>query len=86
MTSTFGAEFTSLKRAAEEAIVYRYYCRLFGIQVTKLTIIYEDNMSVFLSSSNPESTLQYKSMALSYHFVREHISREVREIRKVYMS
>ena len=54
--------------------------------ITKPTIIYEDNMSVVLSSSNPDSILQHKSIALSYHFVREHISGEVIEIRKVHTS
>ena len=86
MTSTFGAEFASLKRAAEEAIAYRYFCRSFGIRVTKPTIICEDNMSVVLSSSNPGSTLQHKSIALSYHFVREYVSGEVAETRKVHIS
>ena len=86
MTSAFGAEFTSLNRAVEEVIVYRYFCRSFGMRVTKPTIIYEDNMSVVLSSSNLESTLQYKSMALSYHFAREHVSGEVAEIQKVHVS
>ena len=51
--------------------------------MTKPTIICEDNMSVVLSSSNPRSTLQHKSMALSCHYVREHVSGEVVEIRKV---
>ena len=26
MTSTFGSEFTSLKKTIEEVVVYRYYC------------------------------------------------------------
>ena len=86
MTLTFGAEFTSLKRAAEEAIVYWYFFRSFGMRVTKPTIIYEDNISVVLSSSNPDSTLQHKSMALSYYFAREHVSGEVAEIQKVHVS
>ena len=68
LTSTFGAEFVSLKKAVEEAVVLRYYCRFFGMKVKKPTIIYEDNMSVVINCTNPGSTLQHKSMALSYHF------------------
>ena len=56
------------------------------MRVTKPAITYEDNMSVVLSSSNPESTLQHKSIALSCHFVREHVSEEVAEIQKVRAS
>ena len=51
--------------------------------MTKPIIICEDNMLVVLSSSNPRSTLQHKSIASSCHHVREHVSGEVVEIRKV---
>ena len=83
LTSTFGAEFTSLKKAVEEAVVLRCYCRAFGMKVTKPAILYEDNMSVVINSTNPGSTLQHKSMALSYHFVREHCYGDVVEVRKI---
>ena len=83
MTSTFGAEFTSLKKAVEEAEMYRYYCRAFGMKMTKPTVIFEDNMAVVLNSSNPGSTLQHKSIALSYHFCREHVSGGVVKVRHI---
>ena len=83
MTSTFGAEFTSLKKVIEEAIAYRYYCRSFGMFITKPTIIHKDNMVVVMNSTNPGSTLQHKSMALSYHYCREHIASGVVEIRHI---
>ena len=57
LTSTFGVEFTSLKRAAEKALVLRYYCRAFDTKVTKPAILYEDNMLVVINSTNPSSTL-----------------------------
>jgi Reverse transcriptase (RNA-dependent DNA polymerase) len=82
-TSTFGAEFTALKKAVEEAITLRYYLRSMGIAITKATPIFVDNMSVVLNASNPGSTLNKKSVALSYHFVREHMANSVVEIRKI---
>jgi len=82
-TSTFGAEFTALKKAVEEAIKLRYYLRSMGILVTKPTPVYVDNMSVVLNASNPGSSLNKKSVALSYHFVREHVANNVIEIRKI---
>ena len=44
-TSTFGAEFISLKAAVEEAIAIRYYLRSMGVNVKKPTVIYGDNLS-----------------------------------------
>ena len=71
MTSTFGAEFTSLKKVVAEAVVCQYYCRSLGMGITKLTIIYEHNIAIVVTSTNLGSTLQQKSMILSYHFCRE---------------
>ena len=80
---SFGAEFTALKKAVEEVITLRYYLRSMGIQVNKVTPIYVDNMGVVLNASNLGSTLNKKSVALSYHFVREHVANDVIEIRKI---
>jgi hypothetical protein len=54
-----------------------------GIAVTKPTPVFVDNMGVVLNASNPGSTLNKKSVALSYHFVREHVANSVIEIRKI---
>jgi hypothetical protein len=82
-TSTFGAEFTALKKAVEQTITIRYYLRSMGVKVSKPTPIFVDNMSVVLNASNPGSTLNKKSVALLYHFVREHVANSVAEIRKI---
>ena len=71
-TSTFGSEFTALKKAVEVAITIRYHLRSMGIKVEKPTKIFMDNKSVFLNIANPASTLNKKAIALAYHFVREH--------------
>ena len=82
-TSTFGAEFTALKKAVEEAVMLRYYLRSMGIKVEDPTPIYVDNMSVVMNSTNPGSTLNKKNVALAYHFVREHVANNVVQIRKI---
>ena len=40
-------------------------------------------MSVVLNASNPGSTLNKKTVALSYHFFREHVTNDVIKIRKI---
>ena len=40
-------------------------------------------MGVVINSSNPVSTLNKKTIALTYHFTKEHIENNVAEIRKV---
>ena len=54
-----------------------------GVKVSKPTSIYVDNMSVVLNASNPGSTLNKKTVALSYHFVREHVANDVCKILKI---
>ena len=82
--STFGAEFTALKKAVEEAVSIRYYLRSMGVKVTKPTVIYCDNMGVVINCSDPSSGLNKKTIALAYHFTREHIANNVVEIRKIH--
>ena len=54
-----------------------------GIMVSKSTPIFVDNMGVVLNATNPGSTLNKKSVALAYHYVREHVACGVIEIRKI---
>jgi hypothetical protein len=82
-TSTFGAEFTALKRAVEKAVMIRYHLRSMGIQVSKPASVWVDNMSVILNATNPGSTLNKKHVALAYHFVREHVANKITEVRKI---
>jgi hypothetical protein len=82
-TSTFGAEFTALKRAMEKVIMLRYHLRSMGVKVAEATSIWVDNMSVILNATNPGSTLNKKHVALAYHFVREHVANKIARIRKI---
>jgi len=71
-TSTFGSEFTALKKAVEVAVTIRYYLISMGVKVEEATKIFVDNKSVFLNATNPASSLNKKPIALAYHYVREH--------------
>ena len=82
-TSTFGSEFTALKKAVEVAITMRYHLRSMGVIVSKPTKIYVDNKSVFINASNPASSLNKKSIALAYHFVREHQAAKIVDIQHI---
>eukprot|EP00957_Ditylum_brightwellii_P098927 7536240-Ditylum_brightwellii.AAC.1 len=81
--STFGAEFTALKAGVEEAVMLRYHLRSMGIEVSSPTPIFVDNMSMVINATNPGSTLNKKTVALSYHFVREHVANGVVEVREI---
>ena len=81
-TPTFGTEFVALKKAVEEAVTLRYCLRAMGVNVSKRTVIYGDNMSIMINSTKPGSPLKKKYLALSYHFCREHFSAGVVDIRK----
>ena len=54
-----------------------------GVKVTKPTPILVDNMSVVINATDPGSSLNKKSVALSYHFVREHQAGKVIDVRKI---
>ena len=82
-TSTFGAEFTALKKAVEKSIMLRYHLRSMGVKVNNNTKIWVDNMAVILNATNPGSTLNKKHVALAYHFVREHVANKVISIMKI---
>ena len=63
-----------MKKAVEEAVTTKYYLRLMGVEVSKPSIIYTDNLSAIKNSTDPSSPLKKKYLALSYHFCREHFS------------
>jgi hypothetical protein len=51
-TSTYTAEFVTMRSAAEEAISIRYMLRCLGILVTKPTNLYGDNFDVIQSATS----------------------------------
>ena len=73
-TSTYGAEFSAMRLATEEAITIRYMLRSLGIKVSCPADLAGDNAGVISNASTPDATLKKKHIALSYHTVRESVS------------
>jgi hypothetical protein len=73
-TSTYGAEFSAMHFATEEAITMRYMLRSLGIKVSQPTDISGDNAGVISNSTTPDGSLKKKHVALSFHSVRESVS------------
>ena len=69
-TSTFGAEFTEMKKSVNESVMLWYHLIKMGIKVPKPTPIFMDSMSVVLNATNPGITLNNRIVVLSYHFVK----------------
>ena len=53
------------------------------MRITKTIIACEDNMFVVMSSTEPGSIFQHKSVSSSYHFCREPFSEDIVQARHV---
>ena len=73
-TSTYCAEFMSMRSVDEEAISISYMLRCLRIPVCRPTDLYGDNFGVIQSAEIPEGDLKEKHIAFSYHYVREAIA------------
>ena len=82
-TSTYGAEFSAMRLATEEAHIIRYMLRSLGIKVEKPYYMYGDNLGVIQNATTPEGVLKKKHVALSFHFVREAVATGVVAPRKL---
>ena len=76
-TSTYCAEFISMRTAVEEAISIRYMLRCLGVPVTVPTDLFGDNFGVIQSAEIPDGELKKKHIAISYHYVREAIAARI---------
>jgi hypothetical protein len=76
-TATYGSEFMAARTAAEQIIDLRYTLRMMGIPIDGPSWMFGDNQSVITSSTIPESTLNKRQNALSYHLVRECIAAQI---------
>ena len=73
-TATYGSEFMVARQATEQIIDLRYTLRMMGIPIDGPAWLFGDNQSVVTSSTIPQSTLNKRHNALSYHRVRENIA------------
>ena len=76
-TATYGSEFMAARTACEQVIDLRYTLRMMGIPIDGPSWMFGDNQSVITSSTIPESTLNKRQNALSYHLVRECIAAKI---------
>ena len=81
--STFGSEFNAMHVCVEMCRALRYKLRMFGIPIEGTSDIFCDNNSVVKNSSLPQSVLQKKHHAITYHFVREHATRGIVRVAKI---
>ena len=57
-----------MKQGVEALCGIRYKFQIMGVEVSRLTYIYGDYMSVIHNTSKPESVLNKKSNSICYHF------------------
>ena len=76
-TATYGSEFMAARTASEQIIDLRYTLRMMGIPIDGPSWMFGDNQSVITSSTIPESTLNKRHNALSYHLVRECVAAKI---------
>jgi hypothetical protein len=76
-TSTYGAEFSAMRLAAEETLIIWYMLRALGIRVSTPIAVAGDNAGVIANISMPDATLKKKHVALSYHTVSENVTAKV---------
>jgi hypothetical protein len=73
-TSTFGAEFSAMRLATEEAIAIIHRLRSMGIKTSFPSNILGDNAGVLISATSNEANLKTKHVVLSSHRVQENVS------------
>jgi hypothetical protein len=65
------------RTATEQIMDLRYTLRMMGVLIEGPSWMFGDNQSVITSSTIPESSLNKRHNALSYHLVRECIAAEI---------
>ena len=76
-TATYGSEFMVARHACEQIMDLRYTLRMMGIPIDGPAWMFGDNSSVITSSTIPQSTLNKRHNALSYHRVRECLAAKI---------
>ena len=66
-SSSYSTKFCDGLVASEEAIAIRYMLRSLGVPVRGATAICGDNLGMIISSTNPDSELKKKHVAISFH-------------------
>ncbi len=76
-TTTYGSEFLAAHTAMEHILDPRFTLRMLGVPLDGPAWLFGDNQSVVTSSTLPQSALNKRHNALSYHRVREAVAHGV---------
>jgi hypothetical protein len=82
-TATYGSEFVAARIAVEQIMDIRTTLRFLGVPILGKSILFGDNQSVIISSTEPQSPINKRHNALSYHRVREAIAAGIVDFQKV---
>ena len=74
-TATYGAEFLAARTCIEQIVDLRNAFRYLGVPVFETSYVFGDNESQIKSSSIPYARLNKRHNILSYHYVRNQISK-----------
>ena len=81
-SATYGSEFVVARIGTDQVVDLKLTLGYMGIKVIR-SVMFGDNQSVVTSSSIPQSKLNKRHVALSYHRVREAISQGVLEFHHI---
>ena len=81
-SATYGLEFVAARIGTDQVVDLKLTLGYMGIKVIR-SVMFGDNQSVVTSSSIPQSKLNKRHVALSYHRVREAISQGVLEFHHI---
>jgi hypothetical protein len=76
-SATYGSEFKGARTATEQIMDLCYTLSIMGVPIVGPSWMFGDNQSVITSSTIPESSINKRHNALSYHLVRECIAAEI---------
>jgi len=79
-SSTYGSEIAAGRITVEFAIEMRYKIRMLGVPIVGSCMLYGDNNSMILNTTNPSSMIKKKHNSIAYHRVRENVASGVVDI------
>lgn len=82
-TATYGSEFVAAQIAVKQIMDVRTTLRYLGVPIKGKSVLFGDNQSVIISSTNPQLPLNKWHNVLSYHRVREAIAAGIVDFQKV---
>ena len=85
-TSTYTTKLCAAKTKTEEAISLRYMLRFCKVPVRGETLLIDDNLSLLISTTNPDSPCKKKHIQVAYHYVCECHAAVITKVQKIHMD